>query len=538
MSTPIAVAAGLGAALVFGVSAVAEQRGTKRVRRRKVLSPGIFLDLVRQPLWDASIGGILVGFTLQVVALRYGELALVEPLLVCDLIFAALINSYLRRRFDPVVLGGVIACAAGVAGFLVIARPAGGRSTVSFDVVLPLAAGLAAAMAACAVLAHRSRDVRPLALALACGICYGVSAFLVKVLTGEFGSGLSAVLTNWPIYALAVLAPAGFLLQQDAFQQGTLLAPVLSITTASDPIISIFLAWIWLDEKLSSSPAAIAGQVVALLLMITGIVVLAHHSPMVTRQVDRAGRRAAAPAQDPGTLTQNPDLNHKGRKGRGPARRRQSGAKRSRSPSLRSTDRNHSTEAPIPAVISVIVATVHSSRKVAVGSVASSAARQAASSRKTPAQSQVAPWKNRCRPGWWEAGCRRAIISAASWAHSGLGPLAVRANRMHRQRFASGKCARKIHRLPVAKTTAVWTESTIAEMASRPGTDPLASLRTTIVIQMAPSPASSPALRPPSKAARTKAATGNPSDSLRLHAITRRSWSGRGSSRCSAMRRA
>jgi drug/metabolite transporter (DMT)-like permease len=319
LSTPTAVAAGLGAALVFGISAVAEQRGTKLVRRRKALSPRIFLDLVRQPLWDASIGGILVGFTLQVVALNYGELALVEPLLVCDLIFAALINSYLRRRFDPVLLGGVIACVAGVAGFLVIARPTGGRSTVSFDVMLPLAAGLAAAMAGCAVLAHRSRDVRPLALALACGICYGVSAFLVKVLTAEFGSGPSVVFTNWPIYALAVVAPTGFLLQQDAFQQGTLLAPVLSIITACDPIISIFLAWMWLHEKLSSSPAAIAGQVVALVLMIAGIVVVAHHSPMVTRQAERAGRgAAAAPPRDRGTPTQNPNLNHKGRNGRYP----------------------------------------------------------------------------------------------------------------------------------------------------------------------------------------------------------------------------
>jgi drug/metabolite transporter (DMT)-like permease len=305
MSTSIAIAAGLGAALVFGISAVAEQRGTKKVRRRKALSPRIFLDLVRQPLWDASIGGTLVGFTLQVVALKYGELALVEPLLVCDLIFAAVINSYLRRRFDPVLLGGVLACAAGVAGFLVIARPSGGRSTVSLDIVFPLAIGLAAAMGGCMLLARRNRDVRPLALALACGICYGVSAFLVKLLTAEFGHGLVPVLTNWPIYALAVVAPSGFLLQQDAFQQGTLLAPVLSITTACDPIISIFLAFLWLDEKLRSSPPAIAGQILALLLMIFGIVILAHHSPMVTRQVEQAERQAAAaPAQDPETPIQ------------------------------------------------------------------------------------------------------------------------------------------------------------------------------------------------------------------------------------------
>jgi drug/metabolite transporter (DMT)-like permease len=292
--TSIAVAAGLGAAFVLGMSAVAEQRGTKRVRTRRGLAPGIFIDLVRQPLWDISIGGILVGFALQVVALKYGQLALVEPLLVCDLIFASLINSYLRKRWDPVLLGGVFACAAGVAGFLFIARPSGGTTTVSFGVVLPLAAGLAAAMVGCAELARRSSDVRPLALALACGICYGVSAFLVKLLTAEFGHGLQPVFTNWPIYALAVIAPTGFLLQQEAFQSATLLAPVLSITTACDPIISIFLGWLWLNEKLSSSPAAIAGQILALLVMVAGIVVLARRSPMVTRQAEAAGRQAQA----------------------------------------------------------------------------------------------------------------------------------------------------------------------------------------------------------------------------------------------------
>lgn len=324
MSTSIAVAAGLGAALVFGISAVAEQRGTKRVKRQRALSPRIFLDLVREPLWVASIGGTLLGFTLQVVALKYGQLALVEPLLVCDLIFASLINSYLRKRWDPVMFGGVFACAGGVAGFLLIGRPSGGTSTVSFAVVLPLAAGLAAAMAGCAFLARRSRDVRPLALALACGICYGVSAFLVKVLTAEFGHGLQPVFTNWPIYALAVIAPAGFLLQQDAFQQGTLLAPVLSITTACDPIISIFLGWLWLDEKLSSSPAAITGQILALLLMVGGIAELAHHSPMAVRkleeaqkeeaqkgdaQKEEAQKRARATASgDPETQIQNPEI--------------------------------------------------------------------------------------------------------------------------------------------------------------------------------------------------------------------------------------
>jgi drug/metabolite transporter (DMT)-like permease len=126
----------------------------------------------------------MVGFALQVVALRYGSLALVEPLLVCDLIFAVTITWYLRRRFNPIIPGGVVATAAGVAGFLMIGRPSAGQSTVSFSVVLlPLPAGVAG----CLAVSKRNNDLRPLALALVCGICYGTTAFLVKLVVSDIG---------------------------------------------------------------------------------------------------------------------------------------------------------------------------------------------------------------------------------------------------------------------------------------------------------------------------------------------------------------
>jgi drug/metabolite transporter (DMT)-like permease len=292
----IAVVAGLGAAIVFGMSSAAEQRSTKRVQTRRALSPRILLDLVRQPLWLVAIAGTVIGFTLQVVALRYGPLALVEPLLVCDLIFAVLITRYQRCRSDPVIVAGAVATAAGVAGFLVIGRPSTGQSTVSFFVVLPLAVGLAACVAGCLAVARRNKGMRPLALALACGICYGAAAFLVKLVVSDVSGGLPHLLTDWPIYALAVVGPVGFVLNQDAFQQGTLLAPVLAIITACDPIVSIALAYLWLNEKLSSSPPAIAGQVISLAVMITGIIVLAHHSPAVVQKLQQssaASRRSA-----------------------------------------------------------------------------------------------------------------------------------------------------------------------------------------------------------------------------------------------------
>lgn len=291
----IAILAALGAAMVFGVSSVAEQRGTKRAPARRALSPRILLDLVRQPLWVAAIGGTLVGFTLQVVALSFGPLALVQPILVFDLIFAALIAAHLRRVWDLRLLLGVAACVIGIGGFLAIARPSDGRTNVGFLVILPLAAGLAAASGGCLAVARRSERARPLALALATGINYGVAAFLVKMVVGR---GFPGFLTDWPIYALAIVAPVGFILNQDAFQSSTtgVIAPVLSIITACDPIISIALASVWLEEKFNNSPAAIAGEVIALILMVIGIVAIAHRAPHVharARHQSQVGRQLA-----------------------------------------------------------------------------------------------------------------------------------------------------------------------------------------------------------------------------------------------------
>jgi hypothetical protein len=292
LSPLIAVVTALAAALFLGISAVADQRSTKRVKSEKALSPRILLDLVRQPLWVAAVGANIVGFALQVVALSFGSLALVQPLLVCDLIFAVLISRYLLRRSntpppagrrgDLAVFTGVAATAVGVAGFLAIGQPSGGSTQASFSILPPLVILIVVLVGGCLAVASRYSSVRPLALALGCGVCYGVAAFAIKLVTSDFGHGLSGLFSNWPIYILLVVGPVGYLLNQDAFQQGTFLAPVQAISTAADPVLSLALGIVWLDVRVRSSPAAIAGEVASLLLMIVGIVITSESSPQVT----------------------------------------------------------------------------------------------------------------------------------------------------------------------------------------------------------------------------------------------------------------
>ncbi len=295
VSTAAGVAAAVGAALVFGVTSVAEQRSTKRVKKERTGSPKILLDLVRQPLWDIAIVGTVIGFALQVVGLKYAPLAVVEPILVFDLVFAVLIAAYLRRSADPVMLAGVLACAVGVAGFLLIARPTAGTGTVSLAEAIWLAIGAIAAVAICLVVGQSSETLRPLGMALATGICYGLSAFLIKLVTAEAShGGFGHVLSNWPIYALAIAGPVGFVLNQDAFQAGTFIAPVMAIITAADPLISIALAAVLLNEQLRRSPGAIAGEVICLILMTAGIIEIARHSPQAIKAEAAQAAKAAA----------------------------------------------------------------------------------------------------------------------------------------------------------------------------------------------------------------------------------------------------
>src|SRR5580693_1770718 len=129
-----------------------------------------------------------------------------------------------------------------------------------------------------------------------------------------------------------------------------------------------------------------------------------HDANSRLRHGDQPGARRRGPGgargkSAPGRTAVPEDAEHLRRPG-------QAGAKRSLSPSRRTTERNHSVDTPVPAATSATVATVETVRNTLTGSANISTARAAVRSRKMPAHSQVAPWKKRCRPGWWVAGWR------------------------------------------------------------------------------------------------------------------------------------
>jgi hypothetical protein len=296
VNEPIAVLVAIAGAITFGASDVIEQRATHRVASRPPLDLRLFADLAVNRLWLIGITVDIAASAMQAIALHFGALALVQPILVLDLLFAVVITAALTRRPPDRILGaGVLACTAGLVLFLAVARPQSPPVAVRPTILLPLGIGIAGTIVLCLVAWRVSpRRFLPLATAFACGAIFGVTAFLLKEITQTIGHGFSPPAQQWPLYAFIVAEPIGFLLNQNAFQESSLIAPVLAIRTVTDPLVAIGIGIVWLNEQIASSPADIAAEVVGLIIMSAGVVALAYRSPHVAAHAARSrleGRR-------------------------------------------------------------------------------------------------------------------------------------------------------------------------------------------------------------------------------------------------------
>lgn len=296
----IAFPAAIASAFCFGLTGALQHMAARRVAARPALQPGLLVDLARQNIWLVSLLANIAGSGLQLLALATGPLVLVQPLLVSGLLFAVLIRSWLAHKppRGQVMLGASL-CAAGLAAFLLLARPTGGKDWLSFTQVLPLGIGLLALMALLLGVASRfPGEARTFALAGGAGVLYGVTAGVAKIALGVLhDDGFVGLLSSWPLYALIVIGPAGFLLNQNAYQSDTSLAPALAVISCTDPLVGIGVGVLWLDEDLQSGVGPVIGQVLALAVLVVGVWLLAHGAPHVPRQ--RPAVAQAVPQERP-----------------------------------------------------------------------------------------------------------------------------------------------------------------------------------------------------------------------------------------------
>jgi drug/metabolite transporter (DMT)-like permease len=283
----IAVPAAVLGAAGFGLASAAQQRATHEVAVTPTLSPRLIVELLARPMWLLGLVATVVALFFQIVALAFGPLAVVQPLLVTGVAFAAVFAALMSgHRPDPLILLGALLCAAGLSTFLLLARPTAGSTDGDIDLWggLPLAIALAVVVVGCIFYAASvEHPSRVLALALATGVLYGVTAGLMKVITGQLRLGLDEPFRHPVLYIVCIIGPIGFLLSQNTFQAGQLVAPAVAVITSVDPVVGVLIGVGWLGEELDTSPAQLAGECMAAAVVIGSIALIVARGHRILR---------------------------------------------------------------------------------------------------------------------------------------------------------------------------------------------------------------------------------------------------------------
>ena len=237
--------------------------------------------LFRQPLWLLGWVAAVGAFAFQALALHNGQLSVVQPVLVTELVFVLVLRRvWIRQDVARAAWAAVGVVCAALAVFLAVAEPTGGHPTPETAEWLSAVLVFGGTIAALAPAGMRGSPARrAAAFATAAALAWALMATFLKTATQTLAtSGLGGVLTHWPVYALAGAAAAGTLLEQAALHVGPLSVsqPLLVIIS---PLASIILS-VWLfDERFTDSPAKITVAAAAFAAMAAGVSVLSRTAP-------------------------------------------------------------------------------------------------------------------------------------------------------------------------------------------------------------------------------------------------------------------
>lgn len=281
----------LVAAVCFALSAVLQQQSARAAPKSESLHFRLLLSLARRRSWLAGVGLMNLAYALESLALGLGNVTLVEPVIVTELVFALVIGARIRgRRAGPQEWIGAIFVVGGVTAFLAAAGPGSRRIGP-----LPSIGDWLIALVPCAVVVVcgllLARHARPWSraglLGAVAGVAFGLLAVLTRVSVSLFElRGAVGLFSSWEPYLLLLLGLGGFIISQSAYQAAPL-AGSLPLIDACEPVTAVVIAATILGERIDLSPGAIAFEGLGAALAISGVFLLGR-SPVViaTYQAD------------------------------------------------------------------------------------------------------------------------------------------------------------------------------------------------------------------------------------------------------------
>jgi drug/metabolite transporter (DMT)-like permease len=289
----LAIVLSLAACFCTATGSVCQRLGATNLEHSRAqadgFDPWLVFRLARQSAWLLGFACMIAGFVFQVAALRFGPLALVQPILAVELLFVfgwlALLPGLAGARASRRDWLAVVAMSAGIGVFLRAASPSVGRSQAPAGLWWLAAGATVAAVAIAVALSgtipgqETSSPRRAAWLGIATGIAWGFVAAVIKELSARVTGGPAAIFTTWSVYALMVAGAAAMLLTSHAMAAGPLAASQPGFTIL-DPVTATLLGVLLYDEHLATSPAALTAELLSLLVLAVGARALSH-SPLM-----------------------------------------------------------------------------------------------------------------------------------------------------------------------------------------------------------------------------------------------------------------
>ncbi len=298
----------LAAALSNALVSVLQRMGVEDAKADDTMRLSLLAHAVRKGVWLAGFVFILSAFLFQALALHFGDLSEVQPILVTELLFLVFIlSTWFNYRVGPREWLGVLLASAGLSGFLAFSAPTGGDG-VPGNLGWAVVGGLCvAAIALTVALARRGpRWWRAAMFGAAAAIGFAFTASLTKVVTHFAAADWMSIFSHWQTYALALFGAFSFFLTQNAFHAGPIGASQAALVLV-DPLVSIAIGITLFGDNLQTGGARGPLEALSLLLLVVGGSVLSHSSAVTMLKGEEA---AAGDLLTPRLAARHPQSPH------------------------------------------------------------------------------------------------------------------------------------------------------------------------------------------------------------------------------------
>ena len=242
---------------------------------------------MRSPWWWGGLLGAMAGYGLQIVALNFGTLLIVQPILVLSLMFTLPLSARMDgRRISKSETTWALLLTVAVAVLVVLGRPTSGDSHPPLKIwLLVLGIGVVVIGAILLFAANRGKEMQALLYGAMTGSIMGYLALMSKAVVDTFRlRGMEGLVTGWELYALLALAGIGTAVQQLSFNAGALKNSLPAMTIV-EPLVAFSLGYAVLGERFQvTTSVGWFSMCVALTVMVGATVALSRMS--VTEKVN------------------------------------------------------------------------------------------------------------------------------------------------------------------------------------------------------------------------------------------------------------